>query len=275
MIINPYRYAAAGGGYQTETTLWETRGNALGGSVTTTEKNYADALVVAIKAASYASKIRYLLPFIGAGIAFHRVPLIDVLNVGAASLYGGTPLTDANCDTSTGLVNSTEQSGGLNTLIQAQSLHPSDSTSGGMGFWERNWGAGTGVEPIGCYDASGSDRFVIDLRSTLQRFRWGNATGTQAGPGTTAGSKHYYGQVVGSTNTTEIYADGSSLGSNGTSNQAGPSENIFVMGCNQPTDTFWKGRCAVAYLTDGTMSSGDVSAFHTLLNTYLISATGR
>jgi hypothetical protein len=40
-------------------------------------------------------------------------------------------------------------------------------------------------------------------------------------------------------------------------------------------DFFWKGRCAVAYATDGTLSGTEVADLHTLLDTYLITPTGR
>lgn len=273
---------ASGGSYDAETLTWETRINALGGSVTTQEKDWADALINAIQAATYGSKIKYLLPFIGDSIAAHRVPLRDSLAVGAATLVGPTPLTDANCDTATGLVNSTEQSGALDTKIKPSQL--GTSNNGGLGWYERAWGAGVGVEPIGTSGSNNSpdQRFVLDLRSSFQRFRWGGVTNSQAGPVTTAGSGHYYGQRSSST-LRRIYKNGLSLGDDGTNGDSATRANettIWVCGCLDSSgvgtvQAFWKGRGACAYLTDGTLSDADVADFHALLGTYLITPTGR
>lgn len=262
-----------GGGYAAETTTWESRIIALGGSVTTVEKDLADALIKAIQAASYGAKIVYLLPFIGASIAAHRVPLRDSLDVGAATSTG---FTDADCDTATGLDNSAEANKWLDTKIKASQL--GTSSNGGLGWYERAWGAGSNVEPMGSYNSDASQRFNLDLRTSFQRFRWGATTGSQAGPATSASSAHYYGQRSSST-LRRIYKDGVSLGSDGTANDGTDSagyQNIIVHGCNnQVSPTPWKGRGACAYMTDGTLSDADVADFHTLLGTYLITPTGR
>lgn len=258
-----------------EVDLWESRIIALGGSVTPTERGYASDLIAAIRGSTYNSKIVYLLPFIGESIAAHRVPLRDTLNIGAAL---NTGFVDADCTTSGGIENPTEASKILNTQIAPGEL--GISNSGGMGFWERDIGLGTGVEPMGCYPAGdNARRFVLDLRSSMQRFRWGATTGSEAGPGTTASSAHYYGQRSSAT-LRRIYKDGTALSPDGTSSDAATNaglSDIRVMGCVTHTGalSYWKGRCAVAYLTDGTMSDTDVSDFHTLLDTYLITPTGR
>lgn len=251
---------------------------ALGGSLTAPEEALTLALIQQIQAASYGSKIRYLLPFVGAGIAANRVPLRDSFGVGAATLIGGTPLTDANCDTATGLVNSTEQAGCLNTLVSPLNFG-SGAQNIGFGFWERNWGAGTGVEPMGCYEASnGNNRWCLDLRASFERFRAGNVTNSQAGPASTASSAHYYGQRFSST-LRRIFKNGTTLGSDGTTLDiiAAVGDEVYVMGCNQngASVTYWKGRCAVAYITDGSLADADVAALHTLLDTYLVTPTGR
>lgn len=271
--------ASSGGAaaaYNAETIAWAAGIVAAGGTVTTQEKDWADALILAIQGASYGSKIIWLNPFLGSNIIAARMPLRDTRGVGIMGSVGSSPFVDADCGNAVGIQNPTEKNAFLSTLIGSDNLKSGDSSSGGMGFYERNWGNGTGTEPMGCYNAAATGRYVIDLRPTLQRFRWDSPTGSQAGPATTAGSKHYYGQCIGSTNTTQIYADGASLGSDGTSTSAGTNEPIYVMGCRYPSSSPpYKGRCAVAYLTDGTFSSGDVAAFHTLLGTYLITPTGR
>lgn len=280
--INGYLALLLGGAPLTEFDIYKARIAALGGSLTSTEEGYASDLITAIQGASYGSKIKYLLPFIGGNIGAQRVPLRDSLGVGPASLVGTTVLTNSNCSTAGGLTNSTEQAGALDTKIKPSQLGASNN--GGIGWYERNWGAGTGVEPAGTYGSNNSpdERYCLDLRSTLQRFRWGGASTSQAGPATTAGNGHYYGQRSSAT-FRRIYKDGASLGSDSTANEPANRANeqtIVVLGCREANAggtflSYWKGRGACAYLTDGTLSDADVAAFHTLLGTYLITPTGR
>lgn len=274
MIINPYRYASGGGSYTAETNLWISRATALGATPTTGRTDILDALSVALAAASYSSKIIWLNPFMGATIAEARVPLRDTNSRGAMNSYGSSAFTNSDVGDSIGIQNPTEKNAYLGTNLSLNAIK-AGSQKGGLGFYERNWGNGTNTEPMGAYNAAGTDRFVLDLRSTFQRFRWSGTTGTQAGPATTTSSGHYYGQDNGTI--TEIYKNGASLGSNGTSNGGASidGQEIFVMGVNGPSDLPWKGRCACAYVTDGTMSSADIAALHTLLGTYLITPTGR
>jgi hypothetical protein len=48
-----------------------------------------------------------------------------------------------------------------------------------------------------------------------------------------------------------------------------------VTGVESPPIQYWAGLCAVSYLTDGTLSSADISDFHTFLNTKLVALLGR
>lgn len=274
MILRRAMMAGASSG---EADVWEAAIIGLGGTITPTERGYADDLIAAIQAASYGAKIVYLLPFIGASIAAHRVPLRDSLGAGPATNGGTSPFTDADCDTATGIVNSTEKDAWLSTGILPQSVN---SNNIGLGWYERNIGFGSSVEPIGCYDstAGGSGRCVIDLRSNVQRFSHGNVSNSAA-TATTASSAHYYGQRSAST-LRRLYKDGATVVSNTTADTGfvgGQSCTITVMGNQTHTGarTPWKGRGGCAYITDGTMSDADVADFHTLLGTYLITPTGR
>lgn len=267
-----------------ETVTWESRITTLGGSVTSGEITTADALIKAIKAESFNSKIIYLLPFIGASIAAHRVPLRDTRNVGAASLIGGAPFTDANCDTATGLVNSTEQAAALNTGLNFASCNLSDANKGGLGFWERALGSGAGTECMGAYGSIlfASKRFAIDLRADRTFFSWGDPN-NRAQETTAATSAHYYGQSNGAASR-KFYKNGSQVGAENTVNDSASGasgESLYVMGVNYENFLAgggfgaWKGRCAVAYMTDGTLSDTEIADLHSLLNTYLITPTGR
>ena len=266
-------------GSVTEMSTYLGRISALGGSLTSGEETIAEDLIAAIQGAGYGSKIIYLLPFIGSSIAAHRVPLRDAPNVGAATNGGASPFTDANCDTATGIVNSTEQAAFLDTLILGSQLGASNNA--GIGWWERDWGAGSGVSPVGAYSITNSpdERFLLDLRNTMERFRWGGVSSSAAGPGTSAGNGHYYGQRSSAT-LRRIYKDGVSLGTDSTSSDAAARANeqtIYAVGVHSISDTaeYWKGCGAVFYLTDGTLSDADVADFHALLDTYLITPTGR
>jgi len=253
-----------------ETLTWRSRVNAAGGTFETNSVALADALIVQLKTKSYESKIKYLLPLLGSNLAAARVPLRDTLGVGIAT---NTNFVDANFSQATGLQgNGTSRY--LDLLIKPSQL--GTGSNGGIGYWEKSVSfSGTGVEPIGVYGVAASTRFVIDLRSAVRNFRWGTAS-NGAGDTTAAGNGHYYGQRSSAT-LRRLYFNGSTLASNTTSDAAaGTAEfNIRLLGCYTGSSTYWAGRCAVAYLTDGTLSDADAADLHTLLTDYLITPTGR
>ncbi len=235
----------------------------------------ANNLMAQLQGQSYRSKIVFLLPLLGRNTLNATrsfcVPLIDTIGTHITSAVS---LVDADFSESTGL-----QGDGSGKRIDL-SIKPSQlgsGSNGGLGFWENNIDfTGSGTEVIGCYGDAGSSRFVLDLRSTRKFFSWGSP-GNLAGPLTASTNGHYYGQRSSATSR-ELFFNGSSIGTDTTSDAAaGVSDSIIqIMGCNENgPQTFWKGRCAVAYLTDGTLTSGEVADFHTLLQTYLITPTGR
>ncbi len=253
-------------------TTWVSRVDALSGTYTANSKTYCLALANALVGASYYSKIIWLLPLLGNNILAARVPLIDVLNSGACNNLG---FVNGDFSETTGL-----QGGAAGnkifilTNITAASLGASNN--GGIGFWENNIGAvGAGTEPMGAYNNAQTNRFVLDLRTTRKFFCWGNA-GNLAGPLTASTNGHYYGQRASATSR-ELFFNGSSIGTNTTSDAAAGAgdKEIWLMYPDYPSSPPYLGRCAVAYCTDGTMSSGDVAALNTLLSTYLITPTGR
>jgi hypothetical protein len=213
--------------------------------------------------------LQVLLPLLGSNMAAARVPLRDALNAGTAL---NSNFVDADFAQSTGL-----QGNGTNKILDLN-IKPGDlgtSANGGLGYWESNISFAGDVEPMGCYGGP-SERFVLDLRSNVESFRWGTAS-NGAGTSGPATSAHYYGQRSSPT-LRELFKNGSSLGTNTTSDSPASASNraIRLMGSDENGAlVYWAGRCAVAYLTDGTMSSSDVSDFHTLLQTYLITPTGR
>lgn len=236
----------------------------------------AQNLIMAIKASAYNSKIIYFLPLLGQDLVGAIQPLRDALAKGAPSNLTGA-FGNGDFSESTGLQgNGTTMA--LNTLIKPSELGASNS--GGIGYWENNIDF-TGTEaskPSGARNTAATNFFAVQTHSTLSGgFYWG-ATANRAGPVTGTGTNgHYYGERASATSR-EIYKDGTSMGLANTTSDAtsGASDNnIWVMGFNDTSGTYWKGRCACAYLTDGTMGATNAAAFDTLLRTYLFTPTGR
>lgn len=250
-----------------ETITWRNRCIAAGGTFETDSVFLANQLIVAIQAASFDTKIIGLWPLLGANLASARVPLRDTLGVGIAL---NTGFVDADFNQATGL----QGDGSLKILTLG--MKPSElgaSNNGGLGYWENNISfAGPSEAPIGRYNILLDNRFLIDLRSTLRAFRWGGA-GNGASEAVAADNAHYYGQRSIATDRS-LYRNGTLLATNTVSDPtAGAGDkDIQLMGGDGIS---WAGRCAVAYVTDGTLTAGEITALHALLNTYLIAATGR
>lgn len=254
---------------------WRDRAIANGGSVPLSSILIAQNFINAITGSSYYGKIVYLLPMIGGNLSASLVPLIDKLGVGPATNSG---FVNTDFNESTGL------KGNGTSKILDSGIRPSQlgvSNNGGIGWWDNDIDfGGTSVEPMGCYK-NGSipdNRFVLDVRSTPYRaFRWG-AAANWAYDTVTAGHANYYGQRSGSA-LREIFVDGVSKATNTTNDAAdGASDNtIRICGSNEGPYglVYWKGRCAVTYMTDGTLTSGEVAQFHGALNTYLFLASGK
>jgi hypothetical protein len=254
-----------------ETIVWRDRVIAAGGGFENNSLAIANNLVRVLHGKSYYSKIKYLLPMLGQGIGAARVPLIDSLNVGAAT---NTSFLDADFNQSTGLQgNGTTKR--LDSLIKPSQL--GTSNNGGLGWWENNISLGGNVQPIGCYNTASTNRYVIDLRANVRNFRWG-VPGNGAGDTTTATNGHYYGQRSSSTNRS-LYFNASLLNSNATNDAtSGASDrSILIVGCDEggSTITPWPGRGAMAYLTDGSLTTIEISDFDAVLRSYLFAPTGR
>jgi hypothetical protein len=265
------RSSGGGSGFDPETDTWISRVNAAGGTYEADSKALADALIIALKAKSYEAKIVYLLPLLGSNLAAARVPLRDSIGVGIA---GNSNFVDGDFSQATGL------QGNGSTKILDSKIKPSQlgtSFRGGIGYWETNMNLSGHVEPIGCYSSGGGERFVLDLRSTpFKAFRFGDPSPNVSDP-TTPTNGHYYGNRSGTTDL-RIYFNGALLATQtGTNGTTGFSDTTMGICGSRGTasDGPWPGRCAAAYFTDGTMSDADVADFHTMLDTYLITPTGR
>lgn len=262
--------------YTTETDTWCNAIIAAGGTLAAGSRVIADTLIRAIQVSGFSSKIVYMLPLLGGNLAAARVPLRDSLAVGIA---GNTAFVNGDFSQATGLQgNGTSKY--LNLLVKPSQLGATNN--GGMGYWENNINfGGTSVEPMGCYEISGSgNRFTLDLRTTLRRYNWSNAA-NGAITATPATNGHFYGQRSGATSR-ELFFNGVSLATDTTNDAAGGASDLEIrlVGCQTTSGAtqipqFWAGRCAVGYMTDGTLTAGEVASLHTIFQTYLMGPTGR
>jgi hypothetical protein len=251
----------------TELTTWIARVEAAGGTFTV-------RLLRGIREATYNSKIVALWPFLGTNIPAACVPIRDSLGIVSAFNHN---FVDADFSETTGL-----QGNGTTKYLDSL-VTPADlgtTNNGGMGWWEKNFqGSGVNVQPMGCYGTGVANqmRYVIDLRTTLTRGSWGNIA-NGASVSVTATNSHYYVQRSSATSRT-FYKDGSLVATNTTSDVAASSSdnNILICGADEGNGGIvpWPGRGACAYFTDGTMTTGEIADFHTLLDETLITALGR
>lgn len=261
-------------GLNAETQIYVNKIVAAGGLINASSQAIANGLSRGIANSSFNAKMIWLLPLLGQNLIAGRFPLRDTLNVGAVA---NTAFTDEDFIQGLGLQgNGTTKI--LDTGIQNIDLNNQGAgdARGGLGYWENNIDfGGTSKEPMGVYNAGLTTRYVLDLRSTFQAFRWG-VPPSAAQQSTTAVNGHYYGQRSSATSR-EIFLNGLSIATNSSADltDAGVS-NIKLMGCNQGGSlVYWKGRCAVSYMTDGMLSSAQVVELHSILQTYLITPTGR
>lgn len=225
-------------------------------------------LISAVSNKSYLRKIIFLYPVLD-NLTAARCPILYNGSVGP--IAGNNNFVSGDFGQSTGLQgDGTTKS--LDTLVFPGTL--GSSNNGGLGYGENNISfAGTAPEPIGCYSNDNTERFVVDLRAAVRSFRWGEPV-NGSGDSSLATNGRYYGQRSSATSR-ELFFNGSSLGTNSTSDAASLSNNrtILLVGSNGRGN--WAGRMTFAYLTDGTMSSGEVSDFDTVLVDYILTPTGR
>lgn len=261
-------------GLENETRVWRDRvfalqSNALamgGGTGGMSHTMQVDLLVKILKTMTPYQKIVAVWAMTGAAAPGFRVPLIDTANKGAGSGLNDGALDQANGVTGSG--------SGIDTLYKPSDLNTGGVFTGGVGYWENNRGSVADGGPFYTESGASSERYGFDFRSTTAFFWWGSpgAGGISSGSNPTNG--HYYGQCSANT-AREFWKNGSSLGTNTNNHDATPSgaENklaIFNQGGGSYT---WAGRSPVAYLTNGTLTSTEVTAMHNALDFWLIKMT--
>ncbi len=276
-----YFYAKSGIPLQAETETWKAGVIAGSGTFESDSIAIADALVVALKAEAYYSKIIYLLPFLGSNMNAAKMPLIDTLAKGIA---GNTGFVDADFSQATGLQLAPTKflaSGHIVSDLNASAL-------GGLGTWELNATRTHASNTINnhivgaAYQAAGSvvAQFSLQLYPTIDViYRGLNASSEWALGGPSIGGFHY-GQRSSST-LVRLFRNSGVVASNTNAyvGSANLETQAFTIGRmnNGVTDPNLKanGRIGLILMTDGTLSDANVSALYTLLGTYLITPTGR
>lgn len=246
-----------------EAALWRTRVNTAGGGLEWNSMAIANMLVRQLRAKGYYSKIKYMLPLLGKGINAARVPLIDTLNVGAAT---NNNFVDADFNQRTGLVGngSTKR---LDFLFTALSLGA--SSNGALGYWSLNLGS-----PGWVMGSHGADLLGLYLDSTTPRVvsYWGTVANRIDTNPTAPTTSHYYTQRNSSNLT--VYKSGVQLAQTaGATVITGINANLNLMAIDGIS--FSNGTCGVAYATDGTLTSNDIFDLHSVLSAFLMGPTGR
>ncbi len=254
------------------TRTWAANVKAAGGGFESDSLSIANSFVSALRSKSYYTRLIYLLPMLGKGINAARVPLIDRLNIGAAT---NNNFVDADFTQSTGLKgNGTNKY--LNSLIFPSQLGGGTS-NGGLGFWENLYPASpTTTDLMGCYNNAGTGRFVLDIRTTVSIIFW-SAGANNANVNRTGTGGHYYGNRSSATSR-QLFLNGASIATNSTSDvPPGMSDRVmWILGSDESgVLTYWSGRCALAYMTDGTMTVDETADFHAVLRNYLMVPTGK
>lgn len=251
-----------------ETITWRDSATVAGGTFGTNSIAIANTLIKTIKTKAYNSKIKYLLPLLGSNLATARMPLRDALGRGIATNFN---LVDADFSEATGLQgNGTTKY--LSTLYKASELG-SDS-NGGMGYWERSASVTAAAWSIGSY-LPGFAIYGLEILSTTEKFYWGDGD-TDTNTGAASGNHHYYGQRETSSSR-RLFRNGTLIATDAASPVGTvpgiATNNIMVLGIHSTELT--SGRCGLAYLTSGTLTDSEITDFHTVLQTYLITPTGR
>lgn len=246
---------------------WRLRVERAGGTLSETSLTLAASLLSSLRTAGVILRLQRLDVWLGSDLRSRLTPLIDRLGGGAI------PVGIAAGDVSEASGLTLNGSSYIRTATTPAML--GTSGNGGLGWWEAVATASGGEEPMGSSDNRvGDNRYVLDLRSTLVAFRWGN----KSNPSTIATARqaaHYYGQRSAATLRT-LYRDGTSIATNTTSDDAYGATVPISIGATNYAGTYypWTGRCKLAYMTDGKMSAGDITALHSALSDF-VAALGR
>lgn len=256
-------------GYTPETIAWKRAVEIAGGGFEYNSLFIANNFCKVLRTKSYYSKIKYLLPLLGKGIAATKIPLIDPTPFGAAT---SSTFLDADFNQTTGV------QGNGTTKIYTLPFNNSQlgsSNNVGVGAWYLTI-SGT-IRSVGSLSAtSGGRLYALDIGTANERFWWGDGnTATASGVPATA-NNHYYGQRSSATNR-KLYKNAAQIATGSLNSDAvGITDvNASFMGVTGNGNEFYGGRVAFCYYTDGTLTTDEISDFHAVLANFLIGAIGR
>jgi hypothetical protein len=260
-------------GIDWETSKWLNSTRVNGGILESPCITIGDALIKAVKARSYGVKMVSLYPFFGTSQNAWAVPLLDRLSKGIIGV-GNFLAADV---TFSGGVQGNGTSKYFDTLTKPSELGASNS--GGYGWWDLNaeGDVGTTYAVMGMGANNGTDYYVLRSHpSPYTDLIWGK-TANAPNSATFATQVHWYAQRSSST-LREIYQNGALLVSNTTADAtAGAGDrNIQLFGWDLSSGRqYYKGRCGVCYMTDGTLTATEVADLHYLLRDMFLLPTGR
>ena len=222
-------------------------------------------------------KVRLVLPLLGADITSALQPLVDRL--------GCSPINEGFVDSD--FAEATGLQGGAGKLAHLR-VTPADCglwECGGLGYWELEIPAGASCEVFGGYTASPDARYSLFLRTATPRqlFWWGDPSATNSGSTVDAAvNGHYYGQRSGSAaGSCVLYRDGVQVGAASAASDTAPNAGVIritlmghVLYDSRTVSSYHLGRCGLAYLTDGTLTAGEVASLHSAFAGWM-SSVGR
>lgn len=247
-------------------STWINRVNQAGGSLGTNSIRYAKSLISTLSGINILPKLPLVIPLLGNDINAAIQPLINKCNCNPIN----AGFINSDFSEISGL------NGGYGKLVHLQ-IRPTDIAiwnRGGLGYWELNIPSAIDCEVFGGYRSSEDNRFQIFLRTSTPRqlFWWGSPSNANAGSTVeAAGNNHYLGQRTGSSpGSCSLYKNGIIVGSSSTSADSAPGADIVkltLMGATftdtQTVSTYHSGRCGIAYLSDGTLTTGEIYSLHT------------
>lgn len=251
-----------------ETILWQSRGVANLGTYGANSVSIADALIRAVNLESFNSKLLWLLPMLGANNKAASIPLRDSFNKGIAG-WADSPVTYAE---NLGFYQSA-----LGVAIDTD-IKVSDITAGsdtwGCGYWERDWTLNNPNLAFIAYNSDGNAQGGIQMIPGGVNFYSATETFNRYVYAPGAQNAHQYGQAQNGS--ISLYRDGSLAAQSSSLSITDPAFTERALKIHTSEFGFtYKGRCAVAYLTDGTLTAAEIARLHAILDQYLIAPTGR
>ena len=286
MFITPTRRYQQELPGDTELRKWWTTASLSG--LTTESANLARTFIRAAATCSWYNKIIWLWPGLGAGSASFSssmlVPLIDRRNKGTASFSGSA--SNVTWSETTGLKKLNNLAGALLPNYTIGDFATNDS--GGLGVYCVTPIGGSPNSPMfAVADNSGSvgewEAAAVRNSNSIIYSYFGTQGVAEVSYTSSFGIGNYYTQRKTSTEV-RAFKDGVKKDTRTTSDARINNKNYLQLAIFARRDytnaTTWteqpsQGTIGAAYITDGTLTDDEVSHFHSVLHTTLVSASGK